>query len=236
MLDTYMKNKGTTKTIFHNNDTNIVKKYDWDIDYDGDKAKISIDTNQNGKPGHYDLEFDNNDLANIFKINSVKKPINERLLDDFTPLGIEKVMSSSLINSPEEDDCSISNVHQCKFDNMPSTLPLEMIYNSKVDNPLENILHEFDEMKQNTFQEPILLDIIKSKPKTKKRHRKHKSNKTKKQFLTHISSPGMMEKIIIPDNNNDNIIKRKHFTKTHKRPKIKIHRVFRIPKTQKYKI
>ena len=45
MLETYMKNKGTTKTIFHNNDTNIVKKYDWDIDYDGDKAKISIDTN-----------------------------------------------------------------------------------------------------------------------------------------------------------------------------------------------
>ena len=241
MLDTYMKNKGTTKTIFHNNDTNIVKKYDWDIDYDGDKAKISIDTNQNGKPGHYDLEFDNNDLANIFKINSVKKPINERLLDDFTPLGIKKVMSSSLINSPEEvkminnliPDNSV-NPYIITIDNTPSTLPLEMIYNSKVDNPLETILHEFDEMKQNTFKEPILLDIIKSKPKTKKRHRKHKSNKTKKLFLTHISSPGMMEKIIIPDDNN--IIKKKHFTKTHKRPKIKIHRVFRIPKTQKYKI
>jgi hypothetical protein len=174
----------------------------------------------------------------------VKKPINERLLDDFTPLGIEKAMSSSLINSPEEDDCSISsNVHLCKIDNMPSTLPLEMIYNNKIDNPLENILHEFDEMKQNTFQEPILLDIIKSKPKTKKRHRKHKTNKTKKMFLTHISSPDMMEKIIIPvddnnnnNNNNNNIIKKKHFKKTHKRPKIKIHRIFRIPKTQKYKI
>jgi hypothetical protein len=245
MLETYMKNKGTTKTIFHNNDTNIVKKYDWDIDYDGDTAKISIDTNQNGKPGHYDLEFDNNDLANIFKINSVKKPINERLLDDFTPLGIKKVMSSSLINSPEEvkminnliPDNSV-NPYIITIDNTPSTLPIEMIYNNKIQNPLENILHEFDEMKQNTFQEPILLDIIKSKPKTKKRHRKYKSNKTKKQFLTHISSPGMMEKIIIPidnENNNDNI-KKKHFTKTHKRPKIKIHRVFRIPKTQKYKI
>ena len=243
MLETYMKNKGTTKTIFHNNDTNIVKKYDWDIDYDGDKAKISIDTNQNGKPGHYDLEFDNNDLANIFKINSVKKPINERLLDDFTPLGIEKAMSSSLINSPEEDNLNnYVNPYIIKIDNTPSPLPLEMIYNSKVDNPLETILHEFDEMKQNTFQEPILLDIIKSKPKTKKRHRKHKTNKTKKQFLTHISSPDMMEKIIIPtniNNNNDNDnnnIKKKHLKKTHKRPKIKIHRVFRIPKTQKYKI
>jgi hypothetical protein len=153
-------------------------------------------------------------------------------------------MSSSLINSPEEvkminnliPDNSV-NPYIITIDNTPSTLPLEMIYNSKVDNPLETILHEFDEMKQNTFQEPILLDIIKSKPKTKKRHRKYKSNKTKKQFLTHISSPGMMEKIIIPDNDNDNnIIKKKHFTKTHKRPKIKIHRVFRIPKTQKYKI
>ena len=249
MLETYMKNKGTTKTIFHNNDTNIVKKYDWDIDYDGDKAKISIDTNQNGKPGHYDLEFDNNDLANIFKINSVKKPINERLLDDFTPLGIEKAMSSSLINSLEEDDLNNNlipsnnyvNPYIIKIDNTPSSLPLEMIYNNKIDNPLENILHEFDEMKKNTFQEPILLDIIKSKPKTKKRHRKHKSNKTKKLFLTHISSPDMMEKIIIPvddnnNNNNNNNNKKKHFKKTHKRPKIKIHRIFRIPKTQKYKI
>lgn len=261
MLDTYMKNKGTTKTIFHNNDTNIVKKYDWDIDYDGDKAKISIDTNQNGKPGHYDLEFDNNDLANIFKINSVKKPINERLLDDFNlnKLKLDDFTqlpsSSSLINVPNDDILNVKmynsnnnlipgnnsvNPYIIKIDNMPSTLPLEMIYNSKIDNPLETILHEFDEMKQNTFQEPILLDIIKSKPKTKKRHRKYKNNKTKKQFLTHISSPDMMEKIIIPidnDNeNNNNIIKKKHFTKTHKRPKIKIHRVFRIPKTQKYKI
>ena len=83
MLQTYMKNKGTTKTIFHNNNTNIVKEYDWDVDYDGDKARVSIDSKENGRPGHYELEFDNNDLANILKVNSVKKPITQRLLDDF---------------------------------------------------------------------------------------------------------------------------------------------------------
>jgi hypothetical protein len=230
MLDTYMKNKGTTKTIFHNNNTNtnIVKEYDWDIDYDGDKAKVSIDTKQNGKPGHYELEFDNNDLANIFKVNSVTKPINERLLDDFDLNGNNS-----------------SNPYIIKIDNTPPLLPLEMVYaNNRIDNPLlldnqnplldnqnslENILHEFDEMKQNTFQEqPIILDIIKPKLKTiKKRRRQYK---TQKQILN-LRLP---KKNITPLNITNNNIQKynTHFRKTNKRPKIKINRVFRIPKTQ----
>ena len=84
-------------------------------------------------------------------------------------------------------------------------------------------------MKQNTFQEqPIILDIIKPKLKTiKKRRRQYK---TKKQILN-LRLP---KQNIIPLNITSNNIQKynTHFRKTNKRPKIKINRVFRIPKTQ----
>jgi len=232
MLETYMKNKGTTKTIFHNNNTNTVKEYDWDIDYDGEKAKVSIDTVQNGKPGHYDLEFDNNDLANIFKLNSVKKPINERLLDDF-----------GFNNNSNNSNNSI-NPYIIKIDNTPSNPltfvqekplllenisplerfePIEMSESIEKPNSLENILHEFDEMKQNTFKEPpIILDIVKPKLKTIKRRRKYKTRKR-------IFNPRLPQKIVMPTNISNPVIPQ--FKKTIKKPKIKIHRVFKIPKT-----
>lgn len=222
MLETYMKNKGTTKTIFHNNNTNTntVKEYDWDIDYDGDKAKVSIDTVQNGKPGHYDLEFDNNDLANIFKLNSVKKPINERLLDDFgfnnnsvnpyiikidntVPLPLEFVKEKPLLLEGSE--------------------PIERSEPIEKANSLENILHEFDEMKENTFQEPpIILDIVKPKLKTRKRRRKYKTRK-------HIFNHRLPQKIVMPMNILNPVTPQ--LKKTIKKPRIKIHRVFKIPKT-----
>jgi hypothetical protein len=232
MLETYMKNKGTTKTIFHNNNTNIVKEYDWDIDYDGEKAKVSIDTVQNGKPGHYDLEFDNNDLANIFKLNSVKKPINERLLDDF---GFNNNSNHS-INSINPYIIKIDNTVPLPLEfvqEKPLLLenskplqrfePIEMSEPIEKASSLENILHEFDEMKQNTFKEPpIILDIAKPKLKTRKRRRKYKTRK-------HIFNPRLPQKIVMPMNISNPVIPQ--FKKTIKNPKIKIHRVFKIPKT-----
>ena len=196
MLETYMKNKGTTKTIFHNNNTNIVKEYDWDVDYDGDKATVSIDSKENGRPGHYELEFDNNDLANILKVNSVKKPITQRLLDDFN------------FNNFNNNNFNEPNI--IKIDNsLPSLLTTvnNSEFQNPIENPLENMLHEIDSIKENTYPS-IVIDIIKSKPKTRKRQKKN----TYKQ------------------NPINNVQIKKY--KTKKRPKVKIHRVFRIPKTQ----
>jgi hypothetical protein len=226
MLETYMKNKGTTKTIFHNNNTNTVKEYDWDIDYDGEKAKVSIDTVQNGKPGHYDLEFDNNDLANIFKLNSVKKPINERLLDDF---GFNNIPNHS-INSINPYIIKIDNTVPLPLEFvqekpllLENSEPIEMSEPIEKASSLETILHEFDEMKQNTFKEPpIILDIAKPKLKTRKRRRKYKTRK-------HIFNPRLPQKIVMPMNISNPVIPQ--FKKTIKKPKIKIHRVFKIPKT-----
>ena len=83
MLNTFIKNRGTTKTIIHNNNDNNVNEIDWDADYDGNVANISLDLTNNGNVNHYNVKLDNDDLANILNINSVKMPIHKRLEKDF---------------------------------------------------------------------------------------------------------------------------------------------------------
>lgn len=90
MLDTYIKNRGTTKTIIHNNNHNDVKEMKWDAKYDGDVAKVSLDLKNNGKVKHYNIKLDNSDLAKIFNIDSVNLPLDKRLKRDFKKMRIER--------------------------------------------------------------------------------------------------------------------------------------------------
>ena len=83
MLNTFIKNRGTTKTIIHNNNKNNVNLIEWDADYDGNVANISLDLTNNGNVNHLNLKLDNDDLANILNVNSVKMPIHKRLEKDF---------------------------------------------------------------------------------------------------------------------------------------------------------
>lgn len=83
MLDTYIKNRGSTKTIIHNNNQNNIKEINWDADYDGQNANISLDLTDNGKSGHYDIKLNNNDLAKMLNFDSVNLPLDQRLKSDF---------------------------------------------------------------------------------------------------------------------------------------------------------
>ena len=83
MLNTYIKNRGMTKTIVHDNNNNQINEIKWDADYDGDVANISINAESNGKSKHFDIKLDNNDLANLLNINSINMPIDKRLKTDF---------------------------------------------------------------------------------------------------------------------------------------------------------
>ena len=49
MLNTYIKNVGSTKTIVGSRCQNHMEEIDWNADYDGDKAKILIKTNSDGE-------------------------------------------------------------------------------------------------------------------------------------------------------------------------------------------
>lgn len=83
MLNTYIKNRGTTKTIIHRNNHNHVNKTNWDADYDGEIANVSINTENNGNHKQFNFTLDNEDLANILNIPSVNTPIHKRLEMDF---------------------------------------------------------------------------------------------------------------------------------------------------------
>jgi hypothetical protein len=83
MLNTYIKNVGSTQTIIGNRCQNHVEKIDWDAGYDGDRAKILIKTNSDGDKEKYYFTLDNTDLANLFNIDSVNMPIHKRLKSDF---------------------------------------------------------------------------------------------------------------------------------------------------------
>lgn len=111
MLNTFIKNRGTTKTIIHSNNDNNVNVIDWDADYDGNVANISLDLTNNGNVNHYNVKLDNDDLANILNVNSVKTPIHKRLEKDF-----KKVRSHK--------DPSMYNIYLDDF-RSPALMPLE---------------------------------------------------------------------------------------------------------------
>ena len=90
MLDTYIKNRGSTKTIIHNNNHNKISEANWDVDYDGNVANLSLDLKNNGKIGHYNLKLDNSDLAKILNMDSVHLPIDQRLKKDFKKIHVNR--------------------------------------------------------------------------------------------------------------------------------------------------
>ena len=82
MLNTYVKNRGTTQMLIRNNNTNKFNELHWDADYDGETANISLDSTINGRTNHYNIELDNEDLANLLNVPSVNMPIDKRLKMD----------------------------------------------------------------------------------------------------------------------------------------------------------
>jgi len=83
MFHTYIKNTGAMKTIVHKNNHNKVKEVEWDADYDGDKANILIDLNNGKHEKHYQLQLDNDNLAELLSVPSVNMPLEKRLIRDF---------------------------------------------------------------------------------------------------------------------------------------------------------
>ena len=84
MLNTYIKKQGITQTIVHDNkDHDHFNQINWDADYDGNTANISVKTNTDGKRDRFDISLDNKDLAHILNMPSVNTPIHKRLKIDF---------------------------------------------------------------------------------------------------------------------------------------------------------
>lgn len=78
-----IQNHGITETIINDNNNILVNRTNWDANYDGNTANILVDANTNGKHNVYNIELDNDDLANILNMPSVDTPIDKRLMRDF---------------------------------------------------------------------------------------------------------------------------------------------------------
>jgi hypothetical protein len=82
-MNTYIQNYGFTKTYSNTNGKKAETELKWLGDYDGEKANIRFDINDNGEKEAMNLELDNNDIMGLLSTHSVERPIDERLIDDF---------------------------------------------------------------------------------------------------------------------------------------------------------
>lgn len=176
MLNTYIKNRGTTKTIIHNNNHNHINETNWDADYDGKIANISINTKNNGNRKKFDFTLDNEDLANILNIQSVNVPIHKRLQMDF---------GDDLCYKPET-----------KFINLPATSQIEPVDYKMIKYDIPHIekmrTHHISSPSSNEeLIIPLTIDrntIDNYTFTPRRRHRRLKTHITHKVYKKHKSS------------------------------------------------
>ena len=106
MLNTYIKNQGLSQTVIYNSNKKQKEfnEVNWNADYDGNEANISVTSNSNGHKKRYNVSLDNNDLANMLSVPSVNMPIDRRLDMDFNSPTFENDPSILKIELPEIED------------------------------------------------------------------------------------------------------------------------------------
>jgi hypothetical protein len=82
-MSTYIQNYGFTKTYIKNNNKKLKNEIKWIGDYDGNKANIDLDINDNGNRKLVSMQLDNKDIMNILGIQPVQIPLEQRLTNDF---------------------------------------------------------------------------------------------------------------------------------------------------------
>ena len=198
MLDTYIKNRGTTKTIVHNNNRNTINETNWDADYDGNVANVSLDLSKNGRNKHLDFKLTNDDLANMLSIPSVNKPIHKRLKMDFRKpessfdkIFLELDPESS---SDSDSDSSLENMDTLFDDNFSlDNFNIDNNSSSNV-NPIQELLTHISSPKSNeefimpfqdySLEQPVIKVV--HKPRTSRKSSKKSSNKSRK--FKHVDS------------------------------------------------
>lgn len=75
--------RGMSKVMTQHNGEQHSDEINWDTDYDGKKAIVSLNINKDGQETHRDLQLTNDDIMKMFSMPSVNKPLESRLLQDF---------------------------------------------------------------------------------------------------------------------------------------------------------
>ena len=189
MLDTYIKNRGSTKTIIHDNNRNNVNVINWDADYDGNEANISLDLNNNNKAEHYDIKLDNDDLANILNVNSVKTPIHKRLKNDFKKAKIQRDPNiyNIYIDDFKAPDLTPKNI---SLNNLITkyrpTVSLDPV--DSLDEPMLNELLQIARPNNNHFSSPLTDEELIIPLTIDKDSNTFDKHKTHRVYKRHINS------------------------------------------------
>ena len=173
MLNTYIKNRGVTQTIIHDNNNNHFNQLNWDADYDGNIANISLNSNNDGKRKQLNITLDNQDLANLFNVPSIAIPIHKRLKMDFD--NIYTPQQNYLIELPTTE--------------MPiekyNTNDKESLLDEKIDREISTLLPNEE------LIIPLSIDKTSKNNKytytPKKRHKRRKTHVTYKVYKKHKS-------------------------------------------------
>ena len=85
----FSSNQGYSNSLIKNNnygEGHVLEKSstEWNADYDGEKTRIDLKMDKNGKRKHVSVELTNDDLKELLNVPAVKKPLHIRLLDDFS--------------------------------------------------------------------------------------------------------------------------------------------------------
>jgi hypothetical protein len=177
MLNTYIKNKGITQTIIHNsnNNQNEFNEINWDADYDGNTANISITSDTNGLRQHYDATLDNIDLDKLLNIPSVDMPLHKRLANDFANQMVTSDPRKYYIELPETEPENMESFDSIQQDSIKPR--------SYISSPLDN----------EEIIVPITIDDKKHKHHkytltAKKHHRRKKTHNTYRAYKRNKSS------------------------------------------------
>lgn len=186
MLNTYIKNQGLSQTVIYKNNKKQKEfnEVNWNADYDGNQANISVTSNSNGDKKRYNVSLDNNDLANMLGVPSVNMPIDRRLDMDFNSPTFGNDPSILKIELPEIEDL-INDMTSSPASLSPKVASSKL--QSYLSSPLSN----------EEFIVPITIDdkTIDNYTFTPgKRHKHKKDHKTYKVYKKVKSSPSSRSK------------------------------------------
>lgn len=170
MLNTFIKTKGVTKTLIHNNNKNYINELNWDADYDGEKANISLDIDENGTKGHLNMKMNNDELAELLNIPSENTMLDERLYNDF--LSNSPNNEYKIIEIEELPKSTINNTFHLLKDSFEKHKKKVHFANEKL--TAKDI---YTHISSPEPEEEILFPLVIQDTKTR-RHRSHKRPKS----------------------------------------------------------
>ena len=149
MDNVYIKSTGFTKTQVNDN----VSATNWNANYDGKDANLSMNINDNGSNEHIKVRMSNEDLMKLFNVPTIQGPIDKRLRETF----LRKPMVYALCNNNNNNNNSFA---QRPYLNDDALFASEEDTDDGTDDELtEELKEEEEEFSNKPFAKPSSLPL-----------------------------------------------------------------------------